>query len=236
MRRRTSKQQSRQRRNRITVFAFFALILILVFCQLLLMYSTPGEIPSDSESGKSEEDTWALVLVNFSHPIEDGPDALAEFSDGQWVDERMLSDLQNMLDACRDAGLLPCVTSSYRTYEDQESVFNAQVRVRVLSGLTDAEAEAETLQWVARPGYSEHQTGLAVDINSADEDACPSRLIYEWLSEHCARYGFILRYPGSRQEITGIRFEPWHFRYVGRKAAETIMWRGITLEEYLGVE
>jgi D-alanyl-D-alanine carboxypeptidase len=93
------------------------------------------------------------------------------------------------------------------------------------------EAVEAALEIVAIPGTSEHQLGLALDIIAEyDED---STATWVWLKENCARYGFILRYPAGKEEITGYSYEPWHFRYVGEEAAEEIMSRGITLEEYL---
>ena len=87
-------------------------------------------------------------------------------------------------------------------------------------------------QWVAIPGYSEHELGLAVDIN-ADKERSYGEEVYCWLAENAWRYGFILRYPQGKEEITGIDYEPWHYRYVGYEAAKTIYEEDITLEEYL---
>ena len=87
-------------------------------------------------------------------------------------------------------------------------------------------------EYVAEPGTSEHELGLAVDINAGGET--DSWTLYDWLAEHAHEYGFILRYPEDKTLITGINYEPWHYRYVGKDAAEEIYERGITLEEYLG--
>ena len=98
------------------------------------------------------------------------------------------------------------------------------------------EAEEKVAYWVARPGTSEHQAGLAVDIvdtnyQSLDEqqEETPVQL---WLMEHCAEYGFILRYPSGKSDLTGVGYEPWHYRYVGEEAAREIMDQGVCLEEY----
>ena len=100
--------------------------------------------------------------------------------------------------------------------------------------MKEEEARAEALKLVAVPGTSEHQLGLALDIISeTDEDDTAT---WQWLNENCWRYGFILRYPEEKIQITGITYEPWHFRYVGVEAAQEITEQGITLEEYLGEE
>ena len=88
-------------------------------------------------------------------------------------------------------------------------------------------------QWVAIPGTSEHELGLAVDIN-ADKEQSSNEEVYNWLAENAWRYGFILRYPQGKEDITGIDYEPWHYRYVGKEVAKEIYEAGITLEEYVG--
>ena len=98
-----------------------------------------------------------------------------------------------------------------------------------LNAMPDGEEKA--LQVVALPGTSEHQLGLALDI-IAEFDA-DNTATWQWLKQHCAEYGFILRYPADKEEITGISYEPWHFRYVGVEAAREIMSSGVCLEEYL---
>ena len=96
-----------------------------------------------------------------------------------------------------------------------------------------AEAEAATV--VARPGTSEHHTGLAADFNMAD-DKFETTEMYRWMQEHAADYGFIMRYSGEKQSVTGVIHESWHYRFVGREAATEIMKRGITLEEFLSMD
>ena len=95
--------------------------------------------------------------------------------------------------------------------------------------------EADT--YSARPGFSEHQTGLALDINTASRSAhFETTATYRWLIENCWRYGFILRYPTAKTETTGIIYEPWHYRYVGQEAAAEIYQQGVCLEEYIAAK
>ena len=162
---------------------------------------------------------------------------LTEIGDGMTIDERCAGALERMLADCRKAGGFPVPISAYRTQEYQQELFDSKVE-RVIAGGTAPElAPAKAAQSVAFPGTSEHQLGLAIDI----VDEIYPELDYQqqwtgtqqWLIRHCTDYGFILRYPADTGEITGITFEPWHYRYVGKSAAEEITGLGITLEEYL---
>ena len=98
-------------------------------------------------------------------------------------------------------------------------------------GYSQREAEHEAEKWVAKPGTSEHELGLAVDINA--EGQTDGNRLYQWLAEHSWKYGFILRYPAEKEEITGIDYEPWHFRYVGKQAAKEMYEQDLCLEEYV---
>ena len=133
-----------------------------------------------------------------------------------------------MSDAARAEGISLHSVSAYRSYQRQSSVYN-----RYLS--YDQRESVDT--YSARPGHSEHQTGLALDINVASIAAHFERTpAFAWLTEHCAQYGFILRYPQGREDVTGYRFEPWHYRYVGTEAAKACMERQLTYEEYLALQ
>lgn len=120
--------------------------------------------------------------------------------------------------------------SCYRPYSYQEEVYTAKLK-------KDGKAEAD--KYVAEPGSSEHQTGLAMDLLSTEytelDAGFAKTKAYEWLKQNCAKYGFIIRYPEEKVSVTKYDFEPWHIRYVGTAAAQDIMEKGITLEEYLGV-
>lgn len=134
--------------------------------------------------------------------------------------------LQAMMDACRGAGLTITINNTYRSKATQQYMWNKSVNQYMAAGMTKEEAEAETGKSTAIPGHSEHQTGLAVDLNGSAET-------YAWLAEHCWDYGFILRYPDGKTHITGIIYEPWHFRYVGTELSLELKERGVTMEEYL---
>lgn len=182
---------------------------------------------------------WNMTLVNAENPMQEGyvPE-LAEVENGYSVDARIAEDLNAMLAASRADGCQPQICSAYRSVEKQIQVFNDTVNSWISQGSSFWDAYQRTTQEVALPGTSEHGIGLAVDIVSnqyAELDAKQAETMEaQWLQEHCYEYGFILRYPPEKQSLTGIIYEPWHYRYVGREMAQKIKESGLTLEEYLG--
>lgn len=127
------------------------------------------------------------------------------------------------------------VTSGYRSYATQNYLFEKYVAEEMQAGITRAEAEEKANTYSARPGESEHQTGLAVDMYNTPtiSEAFADTEAYAWLLTHAHQYGFILRYPKEKENITGYIFEPWHYRFVGRYHATKIYESGMVLEEYL---
>ena len=212
--------------------------------------------PSFSETTKVKEDSlistsqgtvetptvnasdWNLLLVNPWNKIPDDFSVeLTQLKDGHAIDERAYPDLQDMMDAMRTEGLSPFICSSYRTNEKQQTLYNNKVSEYLAEGYRQSEAEAEASRWVAVPGTSEHQTGLAVDIVDMNyqllDEQQEDTAVQKWLMKNSYQYGFILRYPSDKSEITGIYYEPWHYRYVGKEAAKEIYEQGICFEEYL---
>ena len=177
---------------------------------------------------------WNLVLVNKQHHLRlDEEDIqLTELANGERVDSRMYPYLQEMFDDARRDGLYPKVNSGYRSKDEQQRIYDEKISAYKAEGLSKREAKREAELWVNVPGTSEHQLGLAVDI-TADGEHSDSEAIYQWLQDNAHRYGFIKRYPSDKTDITGVANEPWHYRYVGKKAAGEIHSRGICLEEYL---
>lgn len=190
-----------------------------------------------SQDMKNSE--WNLLLINKDHSLPDDftvPE-LTQLRNGHAIDARIYPSLQEMMDACRADGLDPLICSSFRTQEQQKELFSDKIDSLLAQGYSQNKAESEAALWVARPGTSEHQAGLAVDIVDTSYQQLDREQEYtpvqKWLMEHCAEYGFILRYPTDKSDITGIGYEPWHYRYVGREAAQFMMEKGICLEEYL---
>ena len=187
----------------------------------------------------SASENWAIALVNEGHPLDTSyvPAEMTEIQSERSVDSRIADDLKRMLSDAKDAGLSMYVASAYRSYEKQREVFNNTMQDWISQGYSPLNAYDETKKSVAVPGTSEHATGLAVDIISSEYEALDDRQgdteEQKWLMEHCWEYGFILRYPSDKSDVTNIVYEPWHYRYVGKEAAKEITEQNITLEEYV---
>ena len=186
-----------------------------------------------------KQDQWNLLLVKKEYPLPEdfSVPELKQLKSGHMVDSRIYEDLQNMLDDAKAAGVSPIICSAYRSVERQTSLFNERVGKEKDLGKTEEEAAIAAAMVIAVPGTSEHNTGLAVDIVDIDyqllneeQENTPAQ---KWLMANSYKYGFILRYPKNKVEITGVIYEPWHYRYVGQETAKKITEQGITLEEYL---
>jgi len=187
---------------------------------------------------RNNSEDWMLILVNADNPLPDNHSPkLKSLTNGLKFDERAIDQLNAMLAEAKEWGLSPVVCSAYRTIEYQRTLFSNQVSKLVAKGLNREQAEKEARKSIAYPGTSEHNLGLAVDIVALDyqllDEKQADTSTNKWLTQHCAEYGFILRYPKGKEEITGVKYEPWHFRYVGVQAAMEIMETGLCLEEYL---
>ena len=246
-----------------------------------------------------DPDDWELILVNQDHPIPEDYTFTLDYTDEQELysaDERIIEPLQQMLEACRDAGYTPEICSAFRSADTQTYLYQEEETDGPIGGYWDIETgewvptgegywnelgewiltgggywDPDTGEWidlfaeedaetapeedadgedtpeeedsephadaVAAPGTSEHELGLAVDIYSSEnielDESQEDTETQQWLMEHCYEYGFILRYPKDKSEITGIIYEPWHYRYVGVDAAMDIRDSGLCLEEYL---
>ena len=179
-----------------------------------------------------------LLLVNPWNPIpEDYEPRLVDIGDGMQFDERAAGALAKMLADCFAAHIMAVPISGYRTQEYQQGLFDDKLERVTSLGYTGENAFKKAAEEVAVPGTSEHQLAFAMDILDVDnpnlditQEWTPAQ---RWLMAHCAEYGFILRYPNGTSELTGIIYEPWHYRYVGKTAAKEISEAGLTLEEYL---
>ena len=189
-----------------------------------------------------------LILINAENPLpedyfqahqEDFVDVTDTRKDGRPV-QKMLreaaEELEKLITAAKEAGFSDIsVTSAYRSRKYQKQLFDDAVESYLTRGMTKKEALHLAGRYFAAPGCSEHESGLAVDMHhlSCATLAFAETAEYRWLAEHAHLYGYILRYPEGKEKITGIAFEPWHFRYVGKEAATEIYHSGICLEEYL---
>lgn len=183
-------------------------------------------------------DDALLTLVNPWNPLPENWTAdIVTRSDGYKVDSRCAEALDEMLAACRAAGYDPLICSAYRTQETQQSLFDNKVQRLISDGMSETDAKVEAAKAVAIPGTSEHQLGLAVDIVDVNYQLLDTNqentAVQKWLLENSWRYGFILRYPTDQTDVTGIVYEPWHYRYVGKEYAQDIHEKGLCLEQYL---
>lgn len=199
--------------------------------------STEATEPTEFHVGNVSDD-WRLYLVNKWNPLEDEYTMdLMTLSNGLQVNARCYDDLTAMLSAMEEAGLSPIVCSAYRSISDQQSLYQSKVNDYLSAGYTQAEAEEMAGTVVAIPGTSEHHLGLAVDIVDENYQLLDEKQeeteVQKWLMENCWNYGFILRYPNNTSDTTGIIYEPWHYRYVGKEAAQDMKVRGLCLEDYL---
>ncbi len=185
-----------------------------------------------------DEDMWCLILTNAEYPVpEDYQVELRQIpGTEQSVDVRIYDPLMEMVQDMKNAGLSPIICSAYRTLDRQEMLFNRKVKSYVKSGHTKEESYVLARQSISIPGSGEHCLGLAVDFFSRKyqklEEGFEDTPEGIWLREHSWEYGFTLRYERGKEPITGISYEPWHFRYVGVKAAKYLKEHGLSLEEF----
>ncbi|WP_024864688.1 M15 family metallopeptidase [Butyrivibrio sp. FCS014] len=200
--------------------------------------SEDEKVPLGSSTKQTfSSDDWQIVLVNKQHPIPDDYHFnLGTISGSMQCDERVIAPLKEMLKAARADGVGLIVCSPYRDIDRQTMLFSNKVNRYMGGGMSYMDAYNLASQAVTVPGSSEHQIGLAVDIITADytslDEGFGDTTAGKWLAKNSCKYGFILRYPQGKEEITSIEYEPWHFRYVGTDAATIITENNICLEEF----
>lgn len=198
---------------------------------------------ADDDLPEGELSDWNLILLNPDEENKidaDLPIELEWFLE-QSVDSRAAPFFEEMLTASRSINIRLFLRSGYRSMATQQVNYDASIQRYLDQGKTRDEAVEATEAYYTQPGHSEHHTGLAFDIITQEyqqeiyelDDRFAQTDAYRWLVENCATYGFILRYPQGKEDITGISFEPWHYRYVGVAHAKYIMSRGLCLEEYI---
>ena len=178
-----------------------------------------------STNGVNNDDL--LTLVNYENTIpENWKVDLVQLNNGQSVDRRIYKDLMDMLQVAKKEGLNPLICPSYRTCKKQEDLYQNKVKKYLNQGYSKTEALDKAAFWVARPQTSEHQLGLAVDIvslkNQRLDHQQENTAEQHWLIQNSWKYGFILRYPTNKNNITKVGYEPWHYRYVGKIYAKKI--------------
>ena len=210
------------------------------------LYNTTNreEANIKEEENKKEKDIesntfdWELLLVNKNHKIpENYSMELEELELTHRADKRIVEPLKQMLADARKEGLSPIICSSYRTNDKQKQLYNSKTMEYRREGYSLEEAEEMASYWVAIPGTGEHETGLAVDIVSENyqmlDEGQEKTQEQKWLIDNSYKYGFVLRYPTNKKEITMINYEPWHYRYVGIENATYMKEHDMCLEEYI---
>ena len=246
-----------------TIFAWAGIVLIALLIILYFVFfggkdgdvapGTSGSVPSstsqpadstppDASSAAPVEtiprDEWYMVLANRSSVLP-GDFTVAETATvGEAVvDARIAEALRQMVNDAAAAGVKLTPTNGYRSIARQQELWDARVKTLMEGGLSQADAETKAIDYTSAPGTSDHNTGLGLDIVSEDHPAKDAGFAEtaaaQWLAEHAADYGFILRYPSDKTEATGMDYEPWHYRYVGSEQAHKIKESGLCLEEYL---
>lgn len=184
---------------------------------------------------------WDLLLTNYDHPLSNQYKPELAYIGSQRLDKRVLPHYKEMAAAAKKAGYPLTIVSSYRSVDYQEKIYKEQIQTYLNQGKSKKEAEKETADYMTKPGTSEHHTGLSLDVlgtsyyekgGTLDESFAEDKSA-QWLEKHCAEYGFIVRYPKNKVDITKIHYEPWHLRYVGKENAEYIMSHHLSLEEYI---
>lgn len=209
-----------------------AILAIGILIVIALIISKNIRIIGDSKTLEYNGD-WNLILVNSENALPKNYDIdLTLLSNGVSVDSRIYPDLQKMFDDARAEGIYPIVGEGYRTHNEQKAMMREKTAEFMADGYSMEEAQKLAADLVAEPGKSEHELGIALDIN-ADTSVSTNEEVYAWLADNAYKYGFILRYPQGKEDITGIDYEPWHYRYVGIDAALEIYTQQLTLEEYL---
>lgn len=177
---------------------------------------------------------WELTLVNSNNPIPDNYElTLVSIDEYREFDSRAIGKLQDMLNDIWKNGITNIwVQSAYRSVDEQTRIYNEKVEYYKKQGKTEEEAKKLTERTINKPGYSEHNLGLAVDFNYVDS-SFENTNAFKWLKDNAENYGFVLRYPKEKEDITQVTYEPWHWRYVGEENAKKMNELGLCLEEYV---
>lgn len=174
-----------------------------------------------------------LILVNSENAFPDNINLNLVTFQNKKVADIIYNDLVNMYNNALNDNITLKINNAYRSKDEQTQIFENKMNDYENEGYTKEKAYEQTKLTVQVPGYSEHETGLAIDF-SDEGHYDENEKMWEWLKNNAYKYGFILRYPEDKYEITKIDYEPWHYRYVGKKAAKEITNKNLTLEEYLG--
>lgn len=233
----------KSKRNRRIILFIIVLLLIIKGITTLIINSNSKKTKNTSINNEKEEVVsttpkkdlgWELTLVNADNKIpEDYELNLKSIDKYRQFDSRAIKYLNDMMnDMIKDGISNVWVQSAYRSIESQIQVYNNKIEEYKKQGKTDEEAQKLTEELIMIPGCSDHNLGLAVDFNYV-EDEFENTKGFQWLTKNAENYGFVLRYPENKASITKVKYEPWHWRYVGEKNAKKMNELGMCLEEYV---
>lgn len=186
------------------------------------------------EKTKKELNDWRITLANFENILpEDFTVKVANIDENRQFDARAVDELKDMMNDMKKAGINNIwVQSAYRSMEKQKELYDNSVKKYLKQGKTQEEAERLTDEYINKPGSSDHNLGLAIDFNYVD-NKFEDLKGFKWLKENAEDYGFVLRYPKDKEDITKISYESWHWRYVGKEHAKEMNELNMCLEEYV---
>lgn len=192
----------------------------------------PNQTSQPDEQPLKQSDDWRLVLVNYDHELPDTFETQIVHEYNVDMDSRIVEPYRQMHDAALKDNIKLWLSSGYRNDDRQQRLYEEEVEAYYRTGISYEEAVSKASKSVAPPGTSEHITGLAVDLNGVLENFGGTKES-EWLLAHAQDYGFVLRYPEDKQDITRIKYEAWHYRYVGVENAKKMKELNMCLEEYV---
>lgn len=198
------------------------------------------KVPSkETYPGKASD--WNLILVNENNKIEKEPSNLKELPNGEKIEGRIYEDYNNLVKAAEKKGYKLIAISGYRSVDEQKAIVQRDTASYQAQGLSEEDAKKKAMEYLTEPGLSEHHTGLAVDILEQEwynegntlEGEFGDTPAGKWIEDNAAQYGFVVRYEPGKEKITGINYEPWHIRYVGKANALYMKKHNLSLEEYV---
>nr|WP_319487917.1 M15 family metallopeptidase [uncultured Caproiciproducens sp.] len=200
--------------------------------QTAAVQSSSDKTKQSEDQPIKQSDDWQLVLVNYNHEL---PSTFEHHIIHQFnvdIDSRLVEPYQEMHDAALKDHIQLWISSGYRSDDKQQKLYTEEIETFYKTGISYDEAVSKAAKSVAPPGTSEHITGLAIDLNGVLENFGGTKES-SWLLEHAQDYGFVLRFPEDKQDITHIKYETWHFRYVGVEHAKKMKELNMCLEEYV---
>lgn len=223
---------------------------LLIWQKVLVTVSPQSPVPEETVTAVSSDlppidgdpntPPWNLMLINRDHLLPEDFTVILTPLAGQRFDYRVRDPLSHMVAAAADDDVTLIICSGYRSVPQQNRIYSRHMAQYQADGLSETEAQSKTEQFVQYPGASEHHTGMAVDFfNESNCDLTKefsTTPAYDWLSAHAADYGFVERYPAGKDSITGISWEPWHYRYVGPAHAKYMQSSSLSLEEYIDLQ